>query len=84
MQVTDQALKKLPYVLDKKTLMAFYQVSGMTARDIRIGINAIIADNRKLSASKSVCVQLIRHIEWREFVRIYGAPAGYSTEFLPQ
>lgn len=78
-------LKKLPYAITKKQLFAMYLASGMTERQIRIGINAIIAENRKKSNSKPISERLIWHEEWKEFVNVYGVPAGgYRKEFLDQ
>lgn len=77
-------LPSLPYSLSKKQLMAFYQASGMSERAIRDGINAIIAEKRKIPAGKAICERLIWHAEWKEFVEVYGPPAGYSNEFKTQ
>jgi len=54
----------------------------MTEKQIREGINTIIADNRKECTPKnSVAVQLIWHDELMEFIAVYGMPKGYYNPY---
>lgn len=78
MKTQELELQKLPYSINKKRLTALYMASGMTEKQIRVGINSIIADNRKLPADKPVNVQNIWNCELMEFVEVYGLPKGYK------
>jgi len=68
----------MPYACKKNQLQAWYLRSGYNEKEIRLGINAIIAENRKLSPLVRVTVKNIRHDELKEFVKIYGLPDGFN------
>ncbi|MEE1899576.1 hypothetical protein V1389_14600 [Flavobacterium rakeshii] len=78
MNTQEIELQKLPHAMKKKQLMALYLASGMTERQIREGINAIIADNRNLPPNRPVYEQQIWNCELMEFVETYGLPKGYK------
>ncbi|KGO84446.1 hypothetical protein Q763_01510 [Flavobacterium beibuense F44-8] len=78
MNTQEIELQQLPFSVNKKKLTALYVASGMTERQIRDGINTIIADNRKLPSDKPVNVQNIWNCEFMEFVETYGLPKGYK------
>jgi hypothetical protein len=71
-------IKTLPHSTNKAKLMQLYLASGMTERQIRTGINLIIADSRKMPNDKAVCVKNLWHKELMEFVNTYGLPKGYK------
>ncbi len=78
METQDKELQEMPYACKKSQLQAWYLASGLTEREIRIGINAIIADNRGLGPNHTVANKTVRHAELKEFVKIYGLPKGYK------
>lgn len=77
MNLQEQQLEKLPHTVRKSQLMYLYR-NDLTEKQIREGINTIIADNRKIPADKPVYVQLIWRKELIEFVETYGLPEGYK------
>lgn len=77
-QQTETPLQTMPFATTKAKLFEMY-LSNYTETEIRIGINTIIADNRKYPADKPVYVKRIRHCELVEFVEIFGLPKGYKN-----
>lgn len=77
MNTTEAKFKILPHSVNKKQLFAMY-LGQMTERQIREGINTIIADNRNYPPGTPVSIQLVWHIELMEFVSVYGLPKGYK------
>jgi len=78
METQERELKPMPYACKKSQLQAWYLISGYNEKEIRLGINAIIADKRKISALTRVTVKNIRHDELKEFVKIFGLPEGFK------
>jgi len=84
MNSRDRELEPLPYNTTKSKLFQWYMTCGISEKDIRSGINAIIADKRKISAGQTIYEKNVRHAELMEFVDQFGLPKGYYNPFNKQ
>lgn len=81
METRTEQPKKMPFSTNKKDLTEMYLCSGLSEREIRKGINEIIADSRKLSLDSAKFTKSVRNNELMQFVETYGLPKGY---YIPE
>ncbi|MXN90175.1 hypothetical protein GR160_02965 [Flavobacterium sp. Sd200] len=74
-------LKPLPYSTSKNQLTKWYISCGVSEKNIRHAINAIISDNRKLPPGKTIYDKNVRHDELQEFVEQFGLPKDYYNPY---
>jgi hypothetical protein len=84
MSISHKQLEPLPYNTTKNQLINWYIACGISEKNIRAGINAIIAEKRKISAQKIIYDKNVRHTELMEFVDQFGLPKGFYNPFNKQ